>query len=166
MLVHISVFDRSGKLVNTRISARRGTLRNRRVSARMHLKLKNAAAFNCLNHLPRSFSLLEIFRITRERVTLALVRLARGMQGIAARDDRCSIIAVVYLIVFGGERVNIETVRIKKIGQLLRAVEVQRFRKSQFRADLKQAFNYLERCETLRGIFEGGHKIFCGISNG
>lgn len=76
---------------------------------------------------------------------------------ISAGNDWGGIISVLDLLILGRERVNIETVRIEEIGDLLRTVNVNMLAETQFLPNLEKALNNLERCETRVRIFVSCH---------
>ena len=65
-----------------------------------------------------------------------------SMEPFAARHDRRSVVAVIYLFVGRGESVDIEPVSIEKICQLLTTLQVDRFSEPKLGTNLKKALNY------------------------
>ena len=79
------------------------------------------------------------------------------MEPFAARYDRRSVVAVIYLLVGRGESVDVEPVSIQKICQLLAPFQIDGFSEPKLGTNLKKALNYFQRCETSCGVFEGCH---------
>lgn len=81
------------------------------------------------------------------------------MQVVTARDDRCRKFVVVYLFIISRERIDIESIRIEKIGELLRTVDIDILRKTKFFADLQEPLDDLDRCKAMIWILECRHTV-------
>ena len=76
------------------------------------------------------------------------------MEIVTARHHRRGKIVVIDLVVLCREGVNIKTVSVEKIRQLLRPVQIKRLGVTEFGPNFEQSLYYFKRCETLTRILK------------
>lgn len=82
----------------------------------------------------------------------------RAVEVVAAGYDRRREIIIIDLVVARRKSVDIKTIRVKKIGQFLRPVNVNSLRKSKLGTNLQEPFDNFERCKTMIWVSKSCHK--------
>lgn len=82
----------------------------------------------------------------------------RDVVDVTARDDRGSVVAVVYLLVARRKGIDVESERIQEIGKLFGLENVNTLAKTKFPSDLEEALNNFEGRETFSWVVKCCHQ--------